>query len=104
MQAAVQKPIFFVLGNHDFYYDSISNVRSSLEEFCELHQDLTYLSRASVVELTKTTAIVGHDGWGDARLGNYAESPVRLSDNVLIQDLVGLEYPKLIDQLRTLGG
>ena len=29
--------------------------------------------------------MVGHDGWGDGRYGNYFQSPVRLSDQELIQ-------------------
>ena len=103
MMVSVEKPIYFVLGNHDFYYSSIPQVRSSLETFCDAHQNLTYLSANGVVELTKTTALVGHDGWGDGRHGNYAQTPVRLSDNVLIQELAGLNYEELIQKLRRLG-
>jgi predicted MPP superfamily phosphohydrolase len=100
---SVQRPLYFVLGNHDFYYSSIPQVRTSLQQFCNAHQNLFYLSDNGIVELTKTTALIGHDGWGDGRHGNYVQSPVRLSDNVLIQELAGLDYGGLIQKLRQLG-
>jgi len=103
MMRSIEKPIYFVLGNHDFFYSSIPQVRSSIEQLCETHQNLTYLSDNGIVELTKTTALIGHDGWGDGRHGNYARSPVRLRDNVLIQELAGLDYEELILKLRQLG-
>jgi predicted MPP superfamily phosphohydrolase len=103
MSQSIQRPLYFVLGNHDFYYSSIPQVRTSLQKFCDAHQHLTYLSGNGIVQLTKTTALIGHDGWGDGRLGNYAQSPVRLSDNVLIQELEGLDYQEMIQKLRQLG-
>ncbi len=103
MSQSIQRPIYFVLGNHDFYYSSIPHVRNSIKQFCQDHQNLIYLSGSGIVELTKETALMGHDGWGDGRLGNYAHSPVRLSDNVLIQELAGLDYEELIQKLRQLG-
>lgn len=103
MSQSIQIPLYFVLGNHDFYYSSIPQVRISLQKFCDAHQNLTYLSGNGIVQLTKKTALMGHDGWGDGRLGNYAQSPVRLSDNVLIQELEGLDYEKMIQKLRQFG-
>lgn len=103
MQQSIEKPIYFVLGNHDFYYSSVPQVRRSIAKLCDAHPYLTYLSGNGIVELTKTTALVGHDGWGDGRFGNYSQSPVRLSDNVLIQELIGLEYKEFIRKLRELG-
>ena len=103
MTQFIRKPLYFVLGNHDFYYSSIPVVRKSVRQFCDAHRYLTYLSGNGIVELSKTTALVGHDGWGDGRLGNYAQSPVRLSDNVFIEELAGLDYEDVTSQLRLLG-
>ncbi len=100
---AIQKPIYFVLGNHDFYYGGISSVRNATVELCDSQQGLTYLTGDRVIELTKSTALVGHDGWGDGRLGNIEQTPVRLNDFRLIKELTGLEYGKLIDKLKELG-
>lgn len=103
MASSIKKPIYFVLGNHDFYHGSISSVRSATEKLCASQQNLTYLSRDNVIELTKSTAVIGHDGWGDGRLGNVERTPVRLNDFRLIEELAGLEYRTLIDKLRELG-
>ncbi|MEO6202188.1 MAG: metallophosphoesterase [Nitrospirales bacterium] len=103
MRQAIQVPLYFVLGNHDFYYGSISQVRSSLKHFCQIQPGLTYLSTSGLVELTPRTALVGHDGWGDGRNGNYHLSPVRLSDQELIADFQGLDREAVLNKLRALG-
>lgn len=103
MWQAIQVPLYFVLGNHDFYYGSISQVRSSLKHSCQVQPGLIYLSTAGLVKLTPTTALVGHDGWGDGRYGNYHLSPVRLSDQELITDFQGLDREAVLDKLRALG-
>jgi 3',5'-cyclic-AMP phosphodiesterase len=37
--------------------------------------------------LTPNTALVGHDGWGDGRLGDLNWSGVILNDFLLIEEL-----------------
>ena len=39
------------------------------------------------MELTPTTAIVGHDGWPDGRFGDYNGTQVILNDHSLIQEI-----------------
>ena len=48
---------------------------------------LIYRSQAAVVELTPTTALVGHDGWADGRLGDLESSDVIFNDFLLIDEL-----------------
>ena len=103
MADAIQAPIYFVLGNHDFYHGSIETVRGAVSECSRSHALLRYLPEVGVVPLTKSTAVVGHDGWGDGRYGDYARSSVRLSDHVLIEELTGLTHSQLRQQLRHLG-
>ena len=103
MAEAIQAPMYFVLGNHDFFYGSIGQVDEALTRWCQSHPTLTYLPQAGVVEFTKTTALVGQNGWGDGRLGNYQQSPVILSDHVLIKDLKGLSRGELRLKLESLG-
>lgn len=38
--AALQVPIYFVLGNHDFYYGSIKKVRNQRFSGCRVHHSL----------------------------------------------------------------
>jgi Icc protein len=83
-------PVYFVLGNHDFYHGSIAGVRQMVSEVCEHRPRLRYLSQESVpLELTPKIGIVGHDGWADGRLGNYETSVVQMSDWQLITNFLG---------------
>lgn len=91
LAAALPAPIYFVLGNHDFYRGSIADVRARAAALAARNERLRWLPAAGIVPLTETTALVGHDGWADARLGNYAESTVLLNDYFLIEDLAGLD-------------
>lgn len=87
MEAAFQKPIYFVLGNHDFYKGSIARTRDRVGKLARQSDHLVYLSQEGVVQLTPNTAMVGHDGWADARLGDIGRSDVLLNDYFLIEEL-----------------
>ena len=58
-----ERPIYFVLGNHDFYRSSIAATRRQVGDIVRNSKGLVYLSESGVVELTPETALVGHDGW-----------------------------------------
>lgn len=99
----LQRPLYFVLGNHDFYRGSIERVRekaSAIAGYCPL---VRWLPAAGVVPLTKGTCLVGHDGWADGRNGDYWGSTVELNDWHLIEDLAGLNRADRLVQLQRLG-
>lgn len=83
---AVNQPIFFVLGNHDYYQSSIAATRRRVMEVCRDHPLLNYLTDTQPIALTGHSYILGDDGWGDATQGDYDRSPVRLNDFRLIAD------------------
>ena len=85
----VTAEIYFVLGNHDYYFGSIDGVRAQVGEVCRSYAHLHYLTAGDVFELTPTVGLVGDDGWADARLGNYERSMVSMNDYQLIDDLRG---------------
>ena len=87
IEEIVQKPIYFVLGNHDFYRGSIRPVRRMVACLAEESKYLKYLTAMGVMELTPNTAIVGDDGWCDGRLGDYWGSQEILNDHLLIAEL-----------------
>jgi 3',5'-cyclic-AMP phosphodiesterase len=87
MAEVIQKPIYFVLGNHDFYRDSITATRRRIASVAEETELLHYLTSQGVVELTPKTAMVGHDGWPDGRLGDFNGTRVILNDHSLIQEI-----------------
>ncbi len=103
MQQAIAVPIYFVLGNHDFYHGSIEVVRRDTQDWCQAQSGLHYLTGLQPFELTPKTVLLGHDGWGDGRLGNYEQSPVRLSDQELIRDFQGFNREAVLEKLKALG-
>jgi len=100
---AVQCPVYFVLGNHDFYFGSIRRVRRQVAELCVQHPRLHYLTQEDFVSLTPEVALVGHDGWADARVGNYERSEVMLNDYRLIEELAPHGKSARRDVLRQFG-
>ena len=103
LQRRLDCPIYFVLGNHDFYRGTIVGVRQKIENLCTARPKLVWLPRAGVVELTPTTALIGHDGWADGRLGDYWGSDVVLNDYWLIADFLGLDASERLERLHVLG-
>lgn len=106
LRRLLQPPIYFVLGNHDYYHGSIAGVRGDVAAAVGRLRDLTWLSVSEPVSLTGTTALVGHDGWGDGRLGNTETSPVVLNDFRLIEELRQASrsgHHQLITRLQRLG-
>ncbi len=96
-------PLYFLLGNHDFYGSRIEKVRERVRRFCAEESLLRWLPENGVIPVGERTALIGVDGWADARCGNWSDSPVRLSDFVLIEDLVHRTRPELVAKLRALG-
>jgi predicted phosphohydrolase len=103
MQDALPVPIYFVLGNHDFYRGSILSVRESISRVTAFYPRLQWLSKNRVVHLTEKTALVGHDSWADGRAGDFFASQVMLNDYVLIRELQCANKKDLYAMLNRLG-
>ena len=71
----------FVLGNHDFYGSSIKRVRGSL---WNVSGYLTNLEEPTTI--ASDACVIGHDGWYDARNGDYWRTTVELADFGQIED------------------
>ena len=82
-ELAAIAPVWFVLGNHDYYRSSIASVRAAMPRlpvrtrWCNAHDPIA---------LTDRVALLGVDGWGDARCGDL-DSKVELSDWARIDEL-----------------
>jgi predicted phosphohydrolase len=103
LAAEVKTPIYFVLGNHDFYRSSIPRVRDVVTDLSRRSPYLAYLPAAGVVSLGHGTALVGVDGWSDGRLGDFVRSPVMLNDYILIAELCGMTRAARLSRLNELG-
>lgn len=82
--AAGARPVWFVLGNHDFYGGSVDEVRARVERLSAGHPTLRWLPATGLVRLDPSTVLLGHDGWADARLGDWQTTPLALNDFRLI--------------------
>ncbi|MFA6409727.1 MAG: metallophosphoesterase [Gammaproteobacteria bacterium] len=87
MADQISKPIYFVLGNHDYYRGQIDEVRKTLTRLTKIHTQLFWLPASSMQQLDKETILLGQDSWADGQLGDYKNSTVSLYDSVLIADL-----------------
>jgi len=81
------KPIYFVVGNHDYYRGEVNEVRDALSKLTQSHNQLFWLPASGIQILNATTILLGQDGWADGRLGDYQNSRVVLNDSRLIGDL-----------------
>lgn len=96
-------PVFFVLGNHDYYHGSVVSGRDLARAVCSKVPRLTWLHDAGVVRLRPGVALVGVDGWGDARLGAPDTTPILLNDFRYIEELAWKPTPERNVLLRQLG-
>ena len=103
LAVALDLPIYFVLGNHDFYRSSIAATRRHVVATAREDRRLHYLTDESAIEIKPGVFILGDDGWGDATEGDFESSSVRLNDFRLIDDFCRLPPEHWQDQLRQLG-
>lgn len=96
-------PIYFVLGNHDYYRSSIKQVRAHIQHLNDEYDLLNWLPLHGVIKLTETTALIGHGAWGDGGYGDFMASSLMLNDYVLIQDLANISPLTRQMKLRALG-
>lgn len=79
-------PIYFVLGNHDFYNGSIKDVRDRLQKYNGTSGRLIWLNTQGVVSLTKETALVGHDGWYDGGYSDWFKSRLVMTEYRIVEE------------------
>jgi hypothetical protein len=80
----LEPPIYFVLGNHDYYGSDIDTVHRRVRALSP--SGLQWLPDAGCVRLSAKVGLVGHGGWGDMRLGDVERFTI-LTDYLAIADL-----------------
>lgn len=100
----LERPCYFVCGNHDFYHGSISDVRKRLTDAFNTPSNSTciYLSATDYVSINQTTAIVGHDGWYDGVYADWHKSKLNMNDYHIIQELAPLYHMQLFAKIQEL--
>lgn len=100
----LKKPVYFVLGNHDYYGSDFKSTRNKALKLHSEDNHLVWLDEAEVIKLSHDTALVGHEGWYDAHFGDPVNTRVWMQDFSLIEDFRVLDYKSdIIDSLRQLG-
>ena len=101
LRSSVPAPIYFVLGNHDFYKGSFRRVTADISSLND--ESLQWLTAAGPVNLSSNLFLVGDDGWADARLGDPEGSQVVLNDFHHIEELTNLSKTERIEACKSLG-
>ncbi len=85
------RPIYFVLGNHDYYGSDVQTVRkiaTNITNDFDTNNNIIYLTTSPIfIQIKPGKFICGVDGWADGRAGNYAQSKIVLNDSIMIEDL-----------------
>jgi predicted phosphohydrolase len=79
-------PVYFVLGNHDVWGQSFVDAHHKAARLTRKYERLTWLTDAGVTLLSETTALVGFDGWYDAKWGPTNPPKTRMGDWSRIKD------------------
>lgn len=103
MAAVVGSPVYFVLGNHDFYESDVETVRDDMRALTRNNDSLFWLPEAGLIPLGIDACLIGHDGWSDGQYGDFMASSVLLQDYFLIESLMDLSQPERLAQLKALG-
>jgi predicted MPP superfamily phosphohydrolase len=80
-------PIYFVLGNHDYYRGSITDTRDRVRTWSRQSRRTRWLPDIGVTSLTEETALIGHGSWSDGRVGDFMGSSVWINDYRYIHEL-----------------
>ncbi|MBI2792840.1 MAG: metallophosphoesterase family protein [Gammaproteobacteria bacterium] len=87
MAETIQKPIYFVLGNHDYYHGQVDSLRQEMRDLTKDEALLHWLPASGAQDLGDQTILLGEDCWADGRYGDYVNSRASLNDSRLINDL-----------------
>ncbi|MEW5993456.1 MAG: metallophosphoesterase [Candidatus Zixiibacteriota bacterium] len=86
LEKLLQKDIYFVLGNHDYYKGSIYDVRAKVRVAARHSTRLRWLPDIGIAELTPTVCLIGHGSWADGRYGDWERSGLLLNDHFYIKE------------------
>jgi predicted phosphohydrolase len=66
----IKCPIYFVLGNHDYWTSSIEKIHDQIRSLCKKFPQLIWLSESDVISLNDNVAVIGDEGWFDGWNGD----------------------------------
>lgn len=102
--ACAPRPLYFVMGNHDYYGGGFREVEDEVRALCESTKNLHLMDGTTVVSLAEGIGMVGHSGWPDARAGDGMETVIENPDRWCIKDFRDLDHRQTLHRMRALGG
>lgn len=93
-------PVFFVLGNHDFYGGSFEMMPLKIAEIHQSCKSATHLTtKPRTISLRQNAVLfIGVDSWADHSTDLYC--PVELTDFYAINEFIGLNYNSRVSLMR----
>ena len=101
--AVFPRPVYFLLGNHDFYGGSFEESKHVVADLCKTHKNLVPLGHGEIIPLSNQSALIGHRGWADGRMGFGFQSTVYNPDFKAIKDFKHKTKRECFDLLAKLG-
>jgi predicted phosphohydrolase len=89
----------FVLGNHDFYFGSIRDVRNNVSN---MKIDIKYLSNTGAIQLTEKTSLIGHDSWYDGGYGNWFKANLIMTEYYVTFDFKSRSANSIFEKINEL--
>jgi Icc protein len=87
------KPVYFVLGNHDYWHRSFASIEAEYREIVLCAANAHFLDWSGVFQIAPGVELCGVSGWYDARFGDWETSSFALNDWWRIEDLNKLRGP-----------
>jgi len=81
------KPVYFVLGNHDYWGSSFGGAEEHVRKLCAARSNLHWLTESGPIDIAPGVQLCGVDGWYDAEFGNWRSSDFIMVDWKKITDL-----------------
>ena len=93
MAKFIECPIYFILGNHDYFFSSFEEQHIKIKALCKEYPNLIWLTNSDAVRLNDEVALIGTEGWYDAEMGNPKYLTATL-DWILIKELREIKSTK----------
>ena len=105
IQHAANAPVYAVLGNHDYFGSSFTEVQNRTRMRVSNQNMITWLDDVNYISLPDDIALVGNGCWGDASAGSYWNSSLSLElpDFREIEDFRALSRQERLQLMKSLG-
>jgi len=97
------RPLYVVLGNHDYYGSCISATTDMMRRISSNIPNLHHLSSLGPVDLGDHGILVGCDGWADGQWRGKKSENIHSPDHYSLSDFKNMSYWGRIRMMRSLG-